>query len=230
LVLSGAVKEEEVLRLAKKYLEPIPRQEPPAAPRTKEPEQLGERRATVRKAAQAPLLAVGYHAPPASHADSPALELLARLLTRGRSSRLYRRLVDREQLVLNVQSIDAKSLDPGLLIFMAQARPGRDPAAAEKSMYEELDRLGREPVDDAEIQKTRNQMLVEFYREIRTIAGKANLIGTAEVLLGDHRRINSLVPMYEKVTAADLQRVAKQYLTEKNRTVVTLLPENGAGK
>src|SRR5687767_4585996 len=94
LVLTGDITEAHALRLARKYLEPIARQEPPAPVRTKEPPQMGERRLVVRKTAQLPLLMVGYHVPEAMHADHRALEMLAAVLSRGRSSRLYKRLVD----------------------------------------------------------------------------------------------------------------------------------------
>src|SRR5690242_21513040 len=117
MVVVGDVSTAEVLALAKKHLEPIPRQEPPPAVRTKEPEQLGERRVVVKKQAQLPIEMVAYHVPDAKSPDDSALSVLQALLSHGQSSRLYRRIVDKEQLALNVNVFHSESLDPGLLIF-----------------------------------------------------------------------------------------------------------------
>jgi zinc protease len=230
LVLSGDVTEAEGLRLARKYLEPIPKQDPPPPVRTAEPAQMGERRVVVRKPAQLPLLMLSYHVPATQHADHRPLEMLAAVLSRGRSSRLYRRLVDQDQLTLGVSAFKFDSLDPNLFGINMQVRAGKDPAAAEKAVYEELERLQRDGITDGELAKARNQMLVELYDDFKTIAGKANLIGSYEVFYGDHRRINSAAAELEKVTAADVKRVAASYFTGKNRTVAVLLPERPTGR
>ena len=230
VVVTGAVREADVLRLARKYFEPIPSHTPPPPVRTKEPEQLGERRVTVRKVAQSPILMAAYHTPEAKHGDTPALEILARILTTGRSSRLYRRMVDTDQSVSSVDASQDWNIDPGLFTINAQVRPGISTAAVEKSLDEELGRLMRDGVKDDELNKARNLILVDFYKGIRTIASKANAIGRFEIYLGDHRRLNTYTSDMGKVTAADVQRVAKKYLTSRNRTVATLEPEQQEGK
>lgn len=225
VVVTGAVREADVLRLARKYFEPIPSQKPPPAVRTKEPEQLGERRVTIQKPAQAPILMVAYHAPEAKHADRAALEILARVLTQGRSSRLYRRMVDTDQ---SVQSVDASidwNLDPGLFAVSAQLRAGGSTSLVEKALYEEIARVVKEGVSAGELNKIRNLILVDFYKGLRTIAGKANTIGRFEVYLGDYRRLNAYPAEMRKVTVADVQRVAGLYLKARNRTVAALEPE-----
>jgi len=225
LVLVGAVKEAEVLRLARKYLEPIPKQDPPPPVRTKEPPQLGERRVTLRRPdARAPLVYAAWHVPETRHADSLSLEVLSLVLSAGRSSRLHRRLVEKDQLALSVEASYQDGLDPSVFLINAQVRPGADPTAVEKALYDELDALGSSGLTGNELAKVRNQVLTSFYRQIRTIAGKANIIGQAEVFHGDYRKINSYAEDVQKISAADLQRVAKQYLTPTNRTVATLLP------
>ena len=225
VVVTGAVREADVLRLARKYFEPIPSQKPPPPVRTKEPEQLGERRIAIQKPAQAPILMVAYHGPEARHADRPALEILARVLTQGRSSRLYRRMVDTDQ---SVQSVDASidwNLDPGLFAVSAQLRAGGSISLVEKALYEEIERVVNDGVSVDELNKIRNLILVDFYKGLRTIAGKANTIGRFEVYLGDHRRLNTYPEEMRKVTLADVQRVASLYLKARNRTVATLEPE-----
>jgi zinc protease len=226
MVVVGDVTSSQVVTLAKKYLEPIPQQDPPPPVRTKEPEQLGERRVTVSKTAQLPLELIAFHVPETKHADDSALDVLETLLSHGQSSRLYSRLVDKDQLVLSVNSFRQNSLDPGLLIFSLQPRSGIEPARAEHALLEELDRLRTGTVSDQELRKAKNQLLADRYRELKTIAGRANLLGTYEVYYGDYKVLYSAAQSVEAVTAADIQRVARQYLGQKNRTVATLIPES----
>jgi zinc protease len=225
MVVVGDVSTPEVISLAKKYIEPIPRQAPPPPVRTKEPEQIGERRVTVVKPAQLPIEMVAYHVPQSNSPDDAVLDVMEAILSRGQSSRLYSRMVDKEQLVLSVNANRQTTFDPGLLIFVMQPRSGVEPARAEKALLEELSRLSTQPVADQELRKAKNQLLASHYRELKTIAGRANLLGEYEVFYGDYRKLYSVEQTYEAVTPADIQRVARQYLTEKNRTVATLIPE-----
>ncbi|MGA2134990.1 MAG: pitrilysin family protein [Bryobacteraceae bacterium] len=224
-VVVGDVSMAEVMTLARKYLEPIPRQEPPPPVRTKEPVQLGERRVVVRKPAQLPIELVAYHVPETKSPDDAPLDVLEALLVHGQSSRLYNRLVDKEQLVLNVNAYRENSLDPGLLIFSLSPRSGIEPARAEKALFEELERLRNEAPSAQELRKAKNQLLADHYRQMKTIAGRANLLGVYEVYYGDYRKLFTVEQQLEAVSAADVQRVARQYLTDTNRTIATLIPE-----
>jgi zinc protease len=225
LVVTGDVTHEEIVALSRKYLEPIPRQEGPPPVRTKEPAQMGERRVTIVKSAQAPLLILSYHVGPSRDPDSVPLELLAAALSRGRSSRLYRRLVDRDQLALDVDAGPQLSLDPGQFLVNAQVRTGVDPARAEKALLEEIEAVRVGGISAAEMEKARNQLLTELYRDLKTIAGKANQLGRFEIFHGDYRKLLEADKLLDQVTAEDVQRVAAKYLTAKNRTVATLIPE-----
>jgi zinc protease len=232
MVVVGDVTSAEIFALAKKYIEPIPRQDPPPPLRTKEPEQLGERRVVVKKAAQLPIEMVAYHVPETKNPDDTVLDVLQTLLTHGQSSRLYNRLVDKEQLVLGVNAFHQDSLDPGLFIFSLQPRTGIDPARAEKALFEEIERLRTTAVTDQELRKAKNQLLADHYRQLKTIAGRANLLGSFEVFHGDYSQLYTVEKRVEAVTAADIQRAANQYFSEKNRTVALLIPDStpGAGK
>lgn len=86
--------------------------------------------------------------------------------------------------------------------------------------------MAKEGPNPDELQKVRNQFSADFYRGLKTIAGKANTIGRYEVFLGDWNRLNSAVAEIEKVSADDVKRVASKYLTAKNRTVATLIPQS----
>ena len=227
VVVSGDVTADRVMALAKKYFEPIPRQEPPPPVKTREPQQNGERRVELRRPAALPLIMVAYHVPATKDADTPALSMLNNILTGGRSSRLYRRLVD-GQMTLNVNSGRDLSFDPAEITLVMQVRGGVEPLKVEAALYEELAKVAKDGVKDEELQKARNSMLAQFYRGLATISGKANLIGNYELFYGGYEKLSTAVEDINKVTAADVQRVAAKYLTEKNRTVATLVPEGGA--
>ncbi len=228
MVVVGDVSTARVLALAKQYIEPIPRQEPPPPVRTKEPPQLGERRVVVRKSAQLPLQMIAYHVPESKSPDTPALEVVVTLLSRGQSSRLYRRMVDRDQLALSVNANKNDSLDPTLMTFSIQPRSGVDLALPEKALYEELERLQSTPVAAEELQKARNEILAAQYRQMKTIAGRANLLGRYELFYGDYAKLFSMDKDISAVSADDIQRVARIYFNEKNRTVATLIPEGAS--
>lgn len=224
VVIAGAVKEDEVLRLAKKYFEPIPRQDPPPPVRTVEPAQNGERRVTVYRRAQLPLQMVSWHVPSTKHADTPALGVLSALLSQGRSSRLYRRMVDGE-LALRASCGNSESLDPGQFMCVVAPRSGVEPETSERVLFEEIEKLQKEAPPATELQKSKNQLLADYYRELKTIANKANFIGNFEIFHGDWQKVNGYEASIQAVTAEDVQRVAAKYLSPRNRTVGTLIPE-----
>lgn len=226
MVVVGDVAPEEVFALAEKYLEPIPSHAPPPPVTTIEPEQLGERRLVVRKPAELPLLMIAYHVPKTDNPDFYALNVLRSILFQGESSRMYQRLVDRDQIALEVESETDNAFDPTLLLFEAQPKEGVEPEKCEKAIYEELERVRNAQVTDRELEKAKNFRLAEFYRQVQTINGRANTIGTYEVFFGNYQKLFDAAKNYSAVTKDDVQRVAKKYFGANNRTVATLLPEN----
>lgn len=224
LVVVGDTTDAQVMLLARKYLESIPRQDPPAAVRTKEPEQKGERRVLVRKQAQLPLQMFAYHIPDAKSPENAALQVFDTIMTQGQSCRLYKRMVDSEQLAINVNGNQQQSLDPGLFVFTVQPRSGVDPARTETALFEEIAKAQAAPVSAEELRKAKNQLLAANFRQRKTIAGRANLLGTFEVFQGDYRKLFTLEQEIENVTADQVQSVAKKYFMADNRTVGTLLP------
>jgi len=230
MVVVGSVKAEEVFRLAQKYIEPIQPSTPPPPVVTTEPEQLGERRVTVKKFAQVPIVMMGFHVPNAKSPDYYALQVLQTVLFSGQSSRMYQRIVDKDQLAINIGGGSGITFDPTLFTVSAQLKPGIAPEQYEKAVYDELDKMKASGPADLELQKAKNILLANFYRQMKTINGRANAIGQYEVFFGDYQKLFNAADEYSKVTAADVQRVAKQYFHEKNRTVATLIPEKEAGK
>lgn len=225
MVVVGDITAEEIFRLAQKYIEPIGSHAPPPPVTTREPEQLGEKRVTVRKFAQLPILMIGYHTPESANPDYYALQVLETILFAGQSSRMYQRLVDKDQIALFVNGGSGLSLDPSLFRVTTQPKVGVAPEKLEQAIYEEFDRVKTQGVTDQEMEKAKNILLANFYRQVRTISNRANLLGSYEVYIGDYRKLFTAAEDYSRVTKADLQRVAQKYFTDRNRTVATLIPE-----
>jgi zinc protease len=229
MIVVGGVKAADVFRLADQYIGPIPVHDPPPPVRTKEPVQLGERRVYVDKFAQAPLLDIGFHAVDAKSADFYVFQMIDNLLTTGQSSRLYKSLVDGQQLAERVNTSLRPSIDPSLFEVSAQPRKGVPVEKLEQQIYIEMNDLANTGPTPDELQKAKNQAIAAHYRSLRSIAGRAQTIGQAEVIFGDYHTLSNVEQKIDAVTAADIQRVMKQYLKPTNRTVAILVPTDDAG-
>ncbi len=225
VVVVGNVKAAEVFRLADQYFAPIPAHTPPPPVRTIEMPQSGERRVAVKKFAQLPSLMIGYHTVAAKDPDLYPLMVANALLATGQSSRLYHALVD-TQLALQVSSYLRPTLDPSLFTFRAQPRVGVKPEAVEAVIYAEVDKLKSTPVSEHELAKAKNQIIAQHFRQMQTIAGRAQEIGAAQLFFGDWQHVNQEEQQVSTVTAADVQRVMGKYFASTNRTVATLIPDN----
>src|SRR5262245_56286850 len=225
MVVVGDVTLDEIVKLAQKHIEPIPSRGLPPKVTTREPPQLGERRVTVRKFAQLPIEMIGYHAPESADPDYYPLQVLKTVLFDGQSSRMYQRLIEKDRLAISVQGDYSVTFDPTLFTITMRPKAGIAPETAEKAVIEELERVKSALVTDRELEKAKNILIADFYRRMKTIDGKANALGSYEVFFGDYRKLFTAADNYSKVTKEDLQRVAKKYFTEKNRTVATLIPE-----
>lgn len=224
LVVTGNVAFDEVVKLAEKYLEPIKAHQPPAKVTTIEPEQLGERRSRVEKLAQVPAIAIAYHVSATNSPEYYPIKILENILFTGQSSRLYKRLVDQDELVLSIEGGTDFDIDPTLFTFYAQIQPGIESEKMEKALYEELEKIKTQAITEEELKKAKNILLVNFYARLKTIAGKANTIGTYEVFFGDYKKLLSAPDDFAKVTVEDVKKIAQKYFTSRNRTVITLVP------
>jgi len=222
VVVSGALKMKKVKEFAKKYLEPIPAQPAPPKVHIVEPAQTGERRITIKKEVETPYLMIGYKTPESKNEDYYALNILSSVLSSGNSSRLYASLVDQKQLATQVATDYGDTLDPNLFNIYAVANENSKETDLEQAVYVEIEKIKNDGISEKELQKIKNQKLMEFYNQVETINGKSNNIGTYEVFFGDYRKMFDAPANYNKVTVADVQRVAKKYLTKSNRTVAVL--------
>ena len=219
VVLVGDLKLDDAQQLAQKYFEPIPPHDPPRPIHTREPEQLGEKRLVVKKEVTTPNIMIVYHVPETRSDEYYALDMLNSILSEGRSSRLYRALVDEKQLAVSVTSDLPLAFDPNLLYIYAICSSEVNEDSLERAIYLEIDKIVNEGVTEAELQKVKNRKLVDFYHAMETIDGKANTIGTYELFFGSYEKLFTAPDVYRKVTASDIQKVAGKYLKKSNRTV-----------
>jgi zinc protease len=220
----GDVEPQEIFALAEKYLGKTPAQATPRPVTTKEPEQQGERRVNLVREGEAPLLVFAHHSVSASDADAPATELLMSILADGNSSRLHQQLVEQQQLVVEVEQSLNSGFDPGLAYIYATLPPGGDLAVVEKALDAELMKISKDGVTEAELNKARTQKLAGFWRGLATISGKAQALGSYEVFQGDYKKLFQAPTDYEKVSVADLKRIAAKLFRRENRTVGSFVP------
>ncbi|GAA4315352.1 pitrilysin family protein [Mucilaginibacter gynuensis] len=219
VVIVGNVKTADVKKLADKYMAPIPAQPTPPAVNLKEPPQVGERRVLLQKELPVPYMIMGYHTPDTQNSDYYALSILSDILSSGNSSRLYTALVDNKQVATEVSTDFGENFDPNLFSIYAVVAKSSNEADVEKAIDAEIEKVQKESVTAVELQKIKNQKLIQLYRQLETINGKANALGTYEVFFGDYKKLFDAPEAFNKVTAADVQRVAKEYLKKTNRTV-----------
>ena len=225
VVVVGDVNTGEVYKLAQKYFEPIPVRATPPEVRTKEPEQNGERRVTIHKDVTVPNIMIAYHVPQAGHEDYYALEIFNAILSSGNSSRLKKSLVFDQQLATSISSEMPVSLDPDVFIIYATASSLENADAMEKAIYAEIEKIAKEGITEKELQKIKNQKLMEFYQNIETINGRANSIGSYEFFFGDYKKLYEAPELFSKVSIGDVQRIANKYFKKENRTFGILKPQ-----
>lgn len=225
VVLTGDVNLDEVKKLSKKYFEPIPQGCTPRDVHTVEPEQLGERRLFVKKDVTTPHVLAVYHVPETKSNDYYSLSLLSSILSAGNTSRLYSSLVDQKQLATEVWTYYGESFDPYVFMIYSICNDEIAPSQVENVIYEELDKIANEGISERELQKVKNQKLMEFYHVMETINGKANQIGTYHLFFGDYKKLFDAPNEYQKVSVDDIKNAVKKYFKKSNRTVGILHAE-----
>ncbi|HWN81962.1 MAG TPA: pitrilysin family protein, partial [Candidatus Udaeobacter sp.] len=203
----------------------IPRQPPPPPVLESEDPQSGERRLTVSLPAEQPAINLTYHMVPRRDPDYLAYELLARILGGGESSRLFRDLVYEKQVATGADAWIDESEQPGLISFWVDVLPGKSPEEAIARVDSVIATLQKSGVNAAEVDKARNQALSNLARQLTTNNDRAIQLLIAELIDGDYRRVFKLAKEYDRVTAADVTRIARKSLVPENRTVGILIPK-----
>ena len=227
----GDVDTKAVLEKMRKYFEPIPSQPAPPPVDINEPAQKEERRTVIEDPlARLPRLDMAYKIPPSSSPDADALSVLATILSGGRSSRFYENIVRQKQLATSVAGGPGQSRGPALYQLFGTPLPGKTLQELEAAIEEEIDKVKNGPIADWEMQKARNSAKSSFVNSISSALSRATLLSQYELFYDDPNRINTRADAIAKVTAADVQRVARQYLVKTNRTVVHTVPKGAAPK
>jgi len=198
----------------------------PEIPRyaTQEPRQDGIRRARVYFDLRAPVFATAWLAPPSGHPDAEALDVASEILSGGRSSRVYRRLVHEEQIALSAHSVYSELARAGVFGTFASVRPDASIDRVEASFLEEIARLRDEPVSAEELETAKRQIEVSIVYQLTTNEAIAGRIGYDVTILGAIRPLEDRLAAIEAVNADDVQRVARTYLTDAGRNVVHVVP------
>ncbi len=198
----------------------------PAAPgvKTVEPPQKQTREVTLQLPSQ-PWYLEGYHRPAVNHPDDVIYGIIGRLLSEGRTSRLYKSLVEQKQVALSAQGFSGFPGDkhPNLMLFYALSAPGRTVDEVATALRTEIERLKTEPVSAQELDRVKTQSRAELLRSLDSNMGMARSLVEYEVKTGDWRNLFKELEQIAAITPADIQRVAKATFTSENRTIGRLL-------
>jgi zinc protease len=229
LSIVGDVDAKVALEKVRKYFESIPAQPAPPAPDVTEPPQKEERRATLEDAlARLPRIDMVYKIPPSSSPDYDPLSVLGTILSNGRSSRFNEIIVRQKQLATSVNAFAGENRGPGLFSVVGMVAPGKAVADVEAAIEAEIERLKAGPIEDWEIEKARNNARSQLVAGMGSALNRAVILGQDAIFYNDPNRINTRADSIAKVTAADVQRVAKQYLVKTGRTVIITAPKAAA--
>ncbi len=224
VVAVGDFNADEVMRQIGESFSPIKNGPKPPPVTEVEPAQKGERRVELRRPAELPAVALGFHAPNYRAADSFALDVTAEILSDGKSSRLYKKLVVDRRMVVNVDAeYDRLSFDPNLLWITAQLRPHVKPENTLGVLEGEIAALRDRVPSAEELQKAKNLVQASFVYGQDSIFREAMLLGQYE-MLGDYRMLDQYLPGIDRVSAADVSRVVAEYMTQPQRTLAVLIP------
>lgn len=219
IALVGDIDPQKSVALVEKYFGDIPPGTPVPPVPVEEPQQAGEKRTEVIGDAEAELL-IGFHKPTLPHADDYVFDVIDMLLTDGRTSRLYKKLVLEKKLATSVSSFGGPgSRYANLFILSATPRAPHTVAEVEEAIYEELERLKKEPMTEKELQQILNQLEFEESRQMASNGGLARNLTEYEAVAGSWRYLIEHRQKVAQITAADVIRVAKQYFTRQNRNV-----------
>jgi predicted Zn-dependent peptidase len=191
-----------------------------------EPEQKSERRASIDDGfARTPRIDIIYKIPAGNTPDYYALSLLGQIVASGQSSRLYQKLVKEREVAQGAFGGAQERRGPSLFSFIVLTHLGKDLSEVEKLVYEEIERLKNEPVPDWELEKVRMVLRRQRAQQLQSTLGRAISLGQYAVYYGNPNLINEIEDKYNRVTKEDIQRVARTYFKDTNRTVVTTVPK-----
>jgi predicted Zn-dependent peptidase len=224
IAIVGDIQPSAIRKIVEKYFGRIPPQKLSYSWITEEPHQSGERRVEVIFAAE-PQMILGYHKPPPPGFADYVFDVIESILTRGRTSRLFKVLVDEKRIAENIQAANGLpgGRYPNQFVLFATPRHPHGCGELEQAIDQEIEKLRREPVSSTELEKAKNQIRADFIRGLNSNAGLAGMLSYYEVLLGDFHYLIDYTGTIDRITPEDILQAARIHLTKENRTVATLV-------
>jgi zinc protease len=224
IIVAGNVDIYDIMFLIKKEFGVIPRGAESEPVRAVEPEQMGERRIFVKKEAELPYILSAYKTPNIQHEDSYALEVLAMVLSGGKSARIYKSLIDEKRIALSAGAGYSNFRKfPFLFYLHGTALPGKTIEELERALYDEVEKIKMHSPSEREVQKAKNQIEADFIMGQDSVFLQAEILGMFE-MIGDWRLKDRYLNGIRGVKPEDVQEVARKYLIEDKRTVGILIP------
>jgi zinc protease len=225
LTIVGDFDPDQATRMVEQYFGRIPRPKDPV-PRDipVEPPMTKEKRVTLEQPWPLPAVVVAHHITYDGNPDSYPLHMASKILSDGQSSRIYRKLVYDTGLALTAFGGGNIIEHPNLFFAVGIVQPGHTPEEVEKALIGELDRMASEPVSAHELERAKNQFARDYILGRETIQEKASQLAHAVVIHNDIRTADGEFDIFQRITADDIQRVAKRYFTPTNRLVLTIMP------
>jgi zinc protease len=230
LVIVGDFEPSQALQLVNNYMGRVPKSDR-VVPRDipQEPPQTKEKRVTLQEPWPLPAVVVAYHVIKDGNPDSYPLHIAAKVLSDGQTSRIYQKLVYETQMAVAAFGSANLIEDPNLFYAVAIVAPGHTTEEVADALMRELDRLKSEPITAHELQRTKNQFARDYIMGRESNQQKAGQLSHAVVIHNDIKTADGEFDIFQNITVADVQRVAKTYFKPENRLVLTLMPSGKAG-
>lgn len=219
LVVVGNVKLDQVKQLAEKWFATIPKREVPVRNIPLEPEQTEERRMVIEKDVPSDMITIAFHMPARNHPDYPVYDLITDILSTGKTSRLYQKLIKEKQIFTEISAYVMGSIDPGLIVISGNLDKKFTIQDGEKAIWDVLEELKANGVVENELQKIKNKMETQEKFSLMNILNIAMKLSYSE-LLGDANIINTELDDYNKVTIEQIQRIAQKVFVKENTSVL----------
>jgi zinc protease len=225
VVIVGDFDSDEALGLVQRYLGRVPRGAPVPRDIPTEPTHTQEKVVTTGEPWPLPAVVLSHHITFDGHPDAYPLHILAKVMSDGDSSRLYRSLVYEQQSALAAFG-EAKLIEhPNLFYMVAIVNPGRQPADVMQALVQQVERVKAEGITAAELNRAKRQFARDYILGRETVRQKALHLGHAAVLHNDITTADGEFDLFQNVTLEDVQRVARTYFTETSRMRLTILPK-----
>ena len=224
IAIVGDVNPQQVQTMAKKYFGSFPAAQKSSKINIVEPQQQETREVTVKYPSQ-PLYLEGYHIPDINHPDYVVYDIMSSILSNGRTSRLYKSLVEKQKIALTAAGFNGFPGDkyPNMMLFYGISAPNRSLEELEKALHTEIDKLKDELVTEKELARVKTQAKASLLRAVNSNSGMARLLAEYEAKTGSWLNLFTSVDKISAVSAEDIQRVAKQTFNPENKTVGKLI-------